>query len=204
MTDWSKIDIPEFMKLVLEDEPMRVLVGRLVLDRLPYTFDTKRQYFVWRDELADGLHVDARDVVLVGSAATGRSLNSRKRFGVFGKGSDVDIAVVSSRHFEMAWQWFRRVNVALLPLDGDGLHLFQQHRRQYVFDGMVAANYFLGFLPFGERWLQELQRCEKYLPAVLRGRRMAVRIYKDNESLREAQMVSLTAYKQYLASKSAD
>src|SRR5262245_33237993 len=121
MTDWAQIDIPEFMRLVQEDEPVRVLVGRVVLDRLPYTLETKRQYFIWRDELADGIQVDARDIVLVGSAATGRSLNSRTHFGVFGKTSDVDIAIVSSRHFEAAWQWFRRVNVALLPFDEQAL-----------------------------------------------------------------------------------
>jgi hypothetical protein len=204
MTDWSKIDIPEFMTLVLEEEPLRIMVGRLILDRLPYTFDTKSQYFRWRDELGEGLQVDARDIVLVGSAATGRSLNARKQFGTFGRGSDVDIAVVSSRHFEMAWQWFRRTNVALLNLDARGLHLFEQHRAQYVFDGMIATDYFLSYLPFGDQWLRDLQRSERHLPAVLHGRPMKVRIYKDNESLRYAQMKSLDDYRRYLQAKSAD
>ncbi|MEV4518001.1 hypothetical protein AB0K00_54725 [Dactylosporangium sp. NPDC049525] len=83
MTDWSKIDIREFMEVVLEEEHPRVLVGRLILERLPYAFDSKAQYLRWRDALADGFQVDARDIVIVGSAATGRSINSRKKFGTF-------------------------------------------------------------------------------------------------------------------------
>ncbi|NJP35718.1 hypothetical protein [Micromonospora thermarum] len=201
MTDWTKIEVPQFMELVLEDEDSRILVGRIVIDRLPYTFETKKQYFTWRDELAEGIQVDARDIIIVGSAATGRSLSAKKKFGVFGSKSDVDIAVVSSRHFDIAWQWFRRVNVNLLNLDDEGLRLFEQHRKQYIFNGMIAANYFLNYLPFGTSWVQELQRCEKYLPSVLRGRKMSVRIYKDNEALREAQMAALNGYRTYLAAK---
>ncbi len=40
MTDWQNIDIPTFDKLIGENEPVEcVSVG--VLDRLPFTFDTK-------------------------------------------------------------------------------------------------------------------------------------------------------------------
>ncbi|MDG4820270.1 hypothetical protein O7635_00090 [Asanoa sp. WMMD1127] len=199
--DWAKIEIPEFMDLVRQGEHPRVLVGRIILDRLPFTFDSKQQYFHWRDELAEGLQVDGRDIMVVGSAATGRSLNPRKRFGVFGRGSDVDIAVVSARHFDLAWQWFRHIDKTLLRLDPEGLRIFNQHENQYIFHGMIAANYFLGYLPFGERWMQELQRSEKHLPPVLRGRVQRVRIYKDNEALRHAQMTSLAAYRSYLSTK---
>jgi hypothetical protein len=204
MTDWVKIEIAEFMELAQSDDHVGGLVGRLVLDRLPVTFETKQQYFRWRDELGEGFGVDARDILLVGSAATGRSLSARKRFGVFGKESDVDIAVVSSRYFDDAWHWFRRVNPILLNLDAEGVHLFEQHHKQYIFQGMIAANYFLAYLPFGGQWIRELQRCEKYLPALLQGRRMSVRIYKDNEALRQAQMVALSSYRSYLLARSGD
>ncbi|NMO57520.1 hypothetical protein HH310_40930 [Actinoplanes sp. TBRC 11911] len=203
MTDWAKIEVKDFMDLVRSDEHVDLLVGRIVLDRLPFTFDSKAGYFLWRHELGSGFQVDARDVVLVGSAAIGRSLNPQKRFKVFGSQSDIDIAVVSPTHFDRAWHWFRNTDPLLLHLDGDTRRTFDQHKKQYIFEGMVAANVFLGYLPFGQDWLRTLQRCERYLPPLLRGRVQTVRIYKDNQALREAQARSLQAYRNYLANKSS-
>jgi hypothetical protein len=203
MTDWTKIEVKEFMDLVQGDEPLKVLVGRIVLDRLPLAFDSKASYFAWRHELATGFQVDARDIVLVGSASVGRSLNPRKRFRVFGSHSDIDIAVVSPMHFDRAWHWFRNTDPLLLHLDENSRHTFGQHKNQYIFEGMIAANVFLGYFPFGNDWLRELQRCESHLPPLLRGRVQTVRIYKDNQALREAQVRSLQAYRSYLANKSS-
>jgi hypothetical protein len=201
VSDWVKIDVQQFMQFVLDEEPTGSLVGRLILDRLPYAFDSKKQFFAWKDELAEGIGLDARDILVVGSAATGRSINPRKKFGVFGSGSDIDIAIISPHHFEVAWAWFRRTNPTFLTLNEEGHRLFRRHREQYVFDGMIAADYFLGFLPFGPRWIEEIQRCGKYLPPLLQGRTQKVRIYKDNDALRQAQLRGLSAYHSYLKVK---
>lgn len=201
MPDWVRIEISDFMNFVREDERPSDVVGRIILDRLPYTFDSKKQYFSWRGVLGEGLQVDARDIVIVGSAATGRSLNPRTKFGVFGKSSDVDIAIISPMRFDQAWLWFRQADPNLLGLDDFGQHLFEQHRKQYIFEGMIAANYFLSYLPFGFDWNRELQRSEKYLPPLLRGRQLSVRIYRDSEALRCAQLKSFLAYQKYLRVK---
>ena len=84
MPDWVRIEISDFMNFVREDERPSDVVGRIILDRLPYTFDSKKQYFSWRGVLGEGLQVDARDIVIVGSAATGRSLNPRTKSGFGG------------------------------------------------------------------------------------------------------------------------
>ena len=64
MSDWVRIEVQEFMRCAKEDTPLKELVGRIVLDRLPFTFDTKQQYFHWREILAEGLEVDSRDIVI--------------------------------------------------------------------------------------------------------------------------------------------
>lgn len=103
MDDWRPIPIEEFDETALNSpERSRVLVSGLILERLPFTFESKLSYLVWRDRLADGLQVDPRDIVVVGSAATGRSLNARKRFQVFHARSDLDVAVISPHHFDVA------------------------------------------------------------------------------------------------------
>jgi hypothetical protein len=177
------------------------LVSRIVLERLPFMFDTKEQYFHWRQMLAEGLEVDARDIALVGSAATGRSLSARKQFKVFHKKSDVDIAVISTSHFDRAWQWFRRASPTLLGFDPEQRRLFNRHREGYIFDGMIAANVFLSYLPFGAEWNRELQRSEQYLPPALQGRVLSVRIYRDSEALRSAQLEALLSYQSFLRVK---
>jgi hypothetical protein len=195
------IDVEQFMQLAREEITEGDLVGRIILDRLPFTFESKKQYFQWRAALAEGIQVDPRDIILVGSAATGRSLSPGKRFKVFDAHSDVDIAVLSPTHFEQSWQWFRSADPVILGLDPDERKLFDQHQKQYVFDGMIAANYFLSYLPFGNEWNRELQRAERYLPPKLRGRKQSVRIYKSSEALRRAQAKSLIVYQNYLRVK---
>lgn len=56
----------------------------------------------------------------------------------------------------------------MLGLQGDDKNLFEQHRKHSVFDGVVAANGFLSYLPFGSAWNKKLQRSEEFLPDVLR------------------------------------
>ena len=199
VTDWAAIEIGDFDQLCKENDRLDVLVGRAVLYRLPHTFESKKQYLTWRERLAADLELDGNDIHLVGSAATGRSLSARKKFKVFDKHSDVDIAVISQGHFDRAWTWFRRTNVDLLTgLDEYGRRLFEKHRSHYIYDGVIAADYFLSYLPFGNEWLAALQRSEEYLPKTLAGRRLRVRIYKDASALREAQVAALSTYRKYL------
>jgi hypothetical protein len=201
MSDWSAIEIAQFMTDVQTDAAPSELVSRIILERLPFTFETKEQYFHWRHMLAEGLQVDPREIMLVGSAATGRSLSARKQFSVFNKSSDVDIAIISPAYFDRAWRWFRQANPALLGFDPEQLRLFKRHREGYIFDGMIAANVFLSYLPFGAEWNRELQRSEQYLPPRLQGRVLSVRIYKDSQALRRAQLEALLSYQNYLRAK---
>ncbi|MGI5503160.1 hypothetical protein [Lentzea sp. CA-135723] len=198
MSDWVDISVADFEELAKADDKVSVLVGRLVIDRLPFTFESKEQYFTWRNILASGLDVDDRDIVIVGSAATGRSINPGKKFRIFHKKSDVDIAVISSVYFERAWTWFRRTNPTLLGLNEEGLDLFDQHKKHYIFDGVIATNYFLSYLPFGSDWAKHLQISEAYLPRVLKGRQLNTRIYKDSEALRKDQERGLILYRRSL------
>lgn len=201
MSDWSRIEVPQFMADVQTDTSPSELVSRIVLERLPFAFETKEQYFHWRHMLAEGLQVDPREIMIVGSAATGRSLSARKQFSVFSKRSDVDIAVISSAYFDRAWHWFRQADPALLGLDTEQHRLFNRHREGYIFDGMIAANVFLSYFPFGWEWNRELQRSQQYLPPGLQGRVLSVRIYKDSQALRRAQLEALLSYQSYLRVK---
>jgi hypothetical protein len=81
-----------------------------ILEANPYLFgvDTNA-YHAWKHTLADGLGVDPREILLTGSACAGFSLSPDKNLRDFGNGSDVDVAVVSSYHFELGWRALRNL-----------------------------------------------------------------------------------------------
>lgn len=197
MSDWAAIEIQDFDTIAVSDVRLPLLVGRLVLERLPFTFESKEQYLNWKDRLAKGLSVDACDVYLVGSACTGRSLSPRNQFKVFKLRSDLDIAVVSQHQFDEAWQWFRDTNPDLLNLDDERTALFFRHRDSNIFHGYIASEYFLSYLKFGNEWIRQLQMCEEHLPEALQGRRASIRIYRDAASLRLHLSESMRIFRKY-------
>ncbi|WP_108249945.1 hypothetical protein [Planctomonas deserti] len=198
MTDWSPITVQGFDALAAAHSPHDgVSLG--VLDRLPFKFESKTQYLLWRDSIAEGFGLDGKDIALVGSAATGRSLSADKQYAMFHSKSDVDVAVISTHHFDVSWRWFRRTNPNFLTgLDGKMRERFDAHRAHYVFEGVIATDYFLSYLPFGDEWQSAMQRTQTLLPSGLQGRLMKVRIYRDYAALRQTQIAAMSAYKIYL------
>lgn len=192
----------EFEVKVLEEASTGVLALELVLERVPLYFDSSRQYQTWRENFAQGLQVSSRDVLVVGSAATGRSFDPKNQYRSFDPGkSDLDIAVVSRRHFEEAWEWFLRADPFLLGFEGEPLKRFQAHSKHYIYEGTIAAELFLAYFSFGAKWNEELVRMQDDLPSVLRGRKTSIRIYRDSNSLLRYQSKAVESYRR---SKSAE
>jgi hypothetical protein len=188
--------IAEFDSRAIGSKPLDELVAELILDRVPLYFDSASQFHHWRKELSIGLNVGLRDIQIIGSAATGRSLSAKSHFGVFRySGSDIDIAVISSTHFNVAWNWFRSADPVLLGLDPHSTKMFRAHQEHYIYEGVIAAEEFLSFLPFREDWNKELARSASDLPAVLQGRRMTVRIYRNSDALMAAQIEAMRIFR---------
>jgi hypothetical protein len=62
-----------------------------------------------REYAGDALQISPnRDVFLVGSAKLGFSIKPRRRYGLFGDDSDVDLAIVSPALYERLWGEARR------------------------------------------------------------------------------------------------
>lgn len=198
MNDWQEIAIPTFDAVAESDYELLLAVDEVVLERLPYTFESKRQYLEWKHALAEGLEVDPASIYLVGSAATGRSLNpGRKRFGVFKAESDIDVAVVSQPHFDSAWSWLRTADPLFVTGGEEVVDLIKRHRDHYVFDGVISSNDFLSHLPFGDSWSRAMRSSQRHLPDQLSGRRMSIRIYRDQRALRAAVAESFALYRRY-------
>ena len=92
----------------LQALPAEQFCSDYILDATPVLFAGNRiAYLRWRTDLATRLEVDPHNMVMTGSAAVGFSLNPHKNLRPFGEHSDIDLAVISQYHFDLAWRWLR-------------------------------------------------------------------------------------------------
>ncbi|MGV9293749.1 hypothetical protein [Amycolatopsis sp. NPDC003676] len=185
--------------LALEHLPPEDFVNHHLLGRLPWLFQTWTLYRNWKTELARGLQVDPHDIIVVGSSALGFSLSPDKNFSAFHNESDVDVAVISMRHFNLAWQELRDLDPAarLHPSMPETGYL-KKHRESLVFDGSIATDKILPFISFGYQWTTELARTANRKPTT--GRDVRCRIYQDSSSLRNYHVKNVQNLRQEISS----
>ncbi|MDP1571313.1 MAG: hypothetical protein Q8L86_15065 [Vicinamibacterales bacterium] len=148
----------------------------------PYVFGPHRtEYLRWKSHIAGELGVSWLDVVLVGSAAVGCSLSPHKRFKPFSSDSDIDIAVMSPHHFDIAWRWMRRLGADRYRLPQPTQEWVKEHEKRLVYWGSIATDQLLQYLPFGPEWVVKLSKLMAAAPAD--GRMINVRLYRDHSSL---------------------
>lgn len=177
----------------------RFLSARL-FDATPSVFGGDHDAWVnWRAELASKLGVDDHGVLLVGSAAFGMSLSPAKEFREFGPHSDVDVAVVSPRHFDVAWFELRDMRSnRWQSLPSHFKRELLNYTPNYVFFGSIATDKVLGRLSFGKQWTVALNDMASVSPTL--DRRINVRVYRDPEALRTYQLLGLKKAKEALLS----
>ena len=169
-----------------------------IFDEVPHAFVDRNQYVNWRITLADLLHVDPGEIVLVGSAALGFSLNPHKGFRPFTDDSDIDVAVISQRHFEEAWHYMRHMPSAKRGRMGAAARrALDEHRERHIYFGVVATDRIIQYLPFAQEWLTALSFMAGVEPTL--EREINARIYRDFHALRSYQVLALRQAKnQYL------
>ena len=174
---------------VLNLRPDEVL-DQHIFNKTPHIFGDDRNAFLrWRTELARRLQVDPNEVVFVGSGAVGVSLNPRKALKEFSETSDVDIAIISSHYFALAWRFLRAPGSLRLRLQPREIAALDEHRTNYIYWGTIATDRILQFLPFGGNWMEHVSALQKVDPT--RGRTINFRVYNDFDSLRSYQRFSI-------------
>lgn len=176
-------------------------LGRLLSHRLfggtPELFGDRSAWIEWRCELADGLGVDDHSVLIVGSAAFGISLNPSNDFRAFTPTSDVDVAVVSQRHFDIAWFELREMrDKHWLAMPAPVKYELKRFAPNYVFSGAIATDKILARLSFGKQWVVALSTMAGIEPTL--DRDVKVRLYRDPEALRGYQMRGLRTAREAL------
>jgi hypothetical protein len=144
------------------------------------------------------LDVESNGVYCVGSGAVGLSLNpknvKRRHLSKFDADSDLDIAIVSSRHFEQGWRDLRLATSPALDEVDNGLRRVLTWQKTRLFDGAIIADRVLSKLSFGGEWLEALNRLQNQaIKETDEDRDMHIWIYRDYWSLRHSIMRSVKA-----------
>jgi len=174
------------------------LLSHRLFGATPNLFDgDHKEWIEWRCELADGLGVDDHSLLLVGSAALGISLNPTNDFSAFGPKSDVDVAVISQRHFDAAWFELRELrDKRWRSLPSRVKNELRRYAPNYVFSGAIATDMLLGRLSFGKAWTVALSAMAGIDPTL--DRDIKVRLYRDPEALRAYQLRGFSAAREAL------
>lgn len=176
----------EFIDTLLSTTPALFVEDQL-FDRVPHVFGADRVLFAaWKRALSERIDVDAACITIVGSAATGYSLNPNKNFKVFDQTSDVDVAVVSPYHFSVGWRYLRTNSARRLRVDLATRNAWDEHVSRYIYWGTLATDRLLGVLPFGIEWLRACSHMGGLAPTA--GRPVNLRIYADYDALRSYQV----------------
>lgn len=180
------VDIVGTVKLAVQSIAACSVVAEHVLERLPHIFNDNwalcRQ---WRAELAPRLGVDPCDVVIIGSACAGVSLSPYKNFSQFDKESDVDVAVISPHHFDIAWRTLRSFRLANAQSHRERQAIVD-HQKKYIYWGCIATDRILRLMPFAKDWTIAASHMQGIAPT--EGRAINFRMYRDFDSLRSYQM----------------
>jgi hypothetical protein len=180
-----------FIEEMISATDISDLVSCHLFDAVPFIFEgDETKWRKWRTELAFDLDVDQQSVFLVGSSAVGVSLNPHKNLRIFGDDSDVDVAVLSYRHFEDGWRTLRSMSrTARLRLSPAAQIDLKEHAPNYIYFGSIATDRILSALPFGPRWAKAIEQAKTRAPTL--DRDVKLRLYRDVESLRRYQMRSV-------------
>ncbi|MBI0325476.1 hypothetical protein [Burkholderia plantarii] len=179
----------DFIEALRAKTPVSFVDDHL-FDCIPAVFGSSRASFVaWKRALAESLEVDPACIVIVGSAAVGTSLNPHKNFKSFDNKSDIDVAVISSHHFNSAWRYLRMNGARRLKVDNRTRIAWDEHVSKYIYWGTIATDKLLGVLPFGLDWLKAISRAAQMSPT--EGRDINLRIYADYDALRNYQINSV-------------
>lgn len=192
-----------FVKELASATDLSDLVSCHLFDAVPHLFEEDAVLWRnWRTTFASDLDVDEQSVFLVGSAAVGVSLNPHKNLKPFSETSDVDVAILSYRHFEDAWHTLRNMNAtARFRLSKPAQIDLREHAPNYVYFGSIATDRILSALSFGPQWAKAISRAQQRDPTM--DRDIKVRLYRDIESLRRYQVRSIRKTRDQTAKQEA-
>lgn len=166
-------------------------VTKYMMNSLPFVFGKDYNLYIeWQHDMSNLLSIDPKDIIITGSSSIGFSLNPNNNFSEFNDKSDIDIAIISNYHFNLAWSEIKKIN--FLTIDSKIKNSVIDHKERLIYYGTIATDKIWSELSFGPYWdkcINDLRK--KYDQTSLGNRDWNFRIYTDNDSFRSYQCVAV-------------
>ena len=189
------------MKAMLVDdivnEPVTYTTSKWIIERIPFIFNNDLEAYIdWKERLSTLIGVDSKAIVFTGSSSVGFSLNPRKNFAAFSNTSDIDVAIISSHYFDIAWHFLRNIGPKFHRYTPIVQNAITEHRERFIYYGTIATDKIVHILPFGKDWVGAMNEMKKIDPTI--DREINFRIYKDFEALKTYQVIGVIKAKDQL------
>lgn len=175
--------LPAALKKDVSELTPEKFVSRWMFEATPHVFSGSQNLYIdWKHQLGSMISVDPRAITLIGTAAIGTSFNPNKNFKSFDAASDIDVAIVSAHHFDLMWRWLRTLGSSYYALSAQARAAVDDHRKNFIFKGVIATDRILQYSPLAAVWMQALNSMSAVDPT--KGREINARLYADYDALR--------------------
>lgn len=179
----------------LVNRDISFITSKWIIEKIPHVFsDDLDSYIRWKENLGSKIGVDSRAIAITGSASVGFSLNPEKNLKIFSAASDIDVAIISQYHFDIAWHFLRNLGTKIHSFSQREKNAIEDHRTRLIYWGTIATDKIIQLLPFGQQWVNALNEMSDFAPT--KGHEVNARIYKDFEALRAYSLNNLRQIKE--------
>ncbi len=144
----------EFSEL-LDSRDHTKIVNEILIAGVPFAFrDSPADYDALRTTLGTALHLSADAMTVVGSGRIGFSLSPEKYGTPFLPESDLDVVVVSSKLFDMAWLDLLRLGRKYFSLQKNVQSWIDTHKENHIFFGFILPDRLPGAVTISPTWFR--------------------------------------------------
>ena len=79
--------------------------------------------------------------------------------------SDIDVAIISHHHFDLAWHELRNLGANYYSLNTLQRDSIDKHKSKYIYWGTIATDKILPVLSFGKEWIIGLSNMAQIHPS---------------------------------------
>jgi len=173
----SYSSLAQFSEDIFSQDP-KDLISRWINTEEPHAFKSSEAYNAFRDRIAEDWPNNEM-IAIAGSGNWRYSLNPKKNFSEFHKGSDIDVVVISQEYFERTWQELRATHKKLWIRWNFGERAAVMRTGQNVYCGFASPKY----IPESSNAFrfEFLRKCNSYSTQVIEHREVNLMFFKSAE-----------------------
>lgn len=153
VTEEIKYIESNFYKDLCENEiDTEILIEKYLLNGNTYIFrDNENNYFKLKKIISDKFQVSTTNVFMVGSAKLGFSISPKKLWKPLNDESDIDMAIISDKLYDIFWKQLLEFNINLIARTDRDDKLYRDFL-EYFFKGWIRPDKFPFDFKYKKEW----------------------------------------------------